>query len=743
MALTKIKLNTMVTGTLADANIPDSITIDNAATATALETARTIHGVSFDGTSDIDLTEAIQDVVGGMVASNTETNIAVTYDDTNGKLDFASTDTTYSVGDGGLTQNNFTDALKTKLDGIAASANNYSLPLATSSTRGGVKIGYTENGKNYPVELDSEKMYVNVPWTDTNTTYSVGDGGLTQNNFTDALKSKLDGIETGATADQTKADIDALNINADLLDGQHGSYYQAASSAITTSNISSQSVSSATAAVRLNGFDNRVISPSEFGNTRVRFGFTSYANNNSSPYADAFHMSSYGDSSGGSANLVMFKKSGIGMRIWQQSFNSSSAYSTYEDVWHTGNDGSGSGLDADLLDGNHASAFVRTNTTSVITGGQALQFSPSTGGFPKINMDARTSGSGARIHRWNRDNNDSNYLPYYENWYDGNSYQTFGTESNKWVFEQQIRIADAYGNAYFGGNQSDEWGRIEFSDYGNGTYVYTGSGSFRVDGGHWYPYSNADTDLGADTLRWRNLYVNTTAKVGQLQLNNNFYLRQGSVDYGEFSSWLQGSGGHGIYFPSTSDTASPHFYPNNGYASYGTFRVTNGSGGYPGMIMGSHSNKPTFMVADSTSSGGLYYSGTGRWAYYHNYGHNCLGIGSSTTSSSYELYVHGDVYATGSYSNSDIRMKENIETIDSGIDKVMNMRGVYFDWINKEKGEGRQTGVIAQELAMVLPEAVVHAEDIDEYSVDYSKITGVLIEAIKDLKNEINELKGS
>lgn len=46
-------------------------------------------------------------------------------------------------------------------------ANNYSLPLATSSIRGGVKIGYTENGKNYPVELSSEQMFVNVPWTDT------------------------------------------------------------------------------------------------------------------------------------------------------------------------------------------------------------------------------------------------------------------------------------------------------------------------------------------------------------------------------------------------------------------------------------------------------------------------------------------------------------------------------------------------------------------------------------------------
>jgi hypothetical protein len=56
-----------------------------------------------------------------------------------------------------------------------ANANNYSLPLGTSTTRGGFKIGYSENGKNYPVEISSEKMYVNVPWTDTNTTYTRAD----------------------------------------------------------------------------------------------------------------------------------------------------------------------------------------------------------------------------------------------------------------------------------------------------------------------------------------------------------------------------------------------------------------------------------------------------------------------------------------------------------------------------------------------------------------------------------------
>jgi hypothetical protein len=117
------------------------------------------------------------------------------------KVTISSTDnnTTYSVGDGGLSQKNFTTTLKSKLDGIAASANNFSLPLSAAGTRGGVKIGYSENGKNYPVELSSEKMYVNVPWTDNNTTYSVGDGGLSQNNFTNADHTKLNGIATSAT----------------------------------------------------------------------------------------------------------------------------------------------------------------------------------------------------------------------------------------------------------------------------------------------------------------------------------------------------------------------------------------------------------------------------------------------------------------------------------------------------------------------------------------------------------------
>ena len=74
----------------------------------------------------------------------------------------------------------FVDGDKSKLDGIAASANNYSLPDATASSLGGIKVGTN-------LAIDSDGVL-----SSTNTTYTVGDGGLTENDFTDALKSKLD-----------------------------------------------------------------------------------------------------------------------------------------------------------------------------------------------------------------------------------------------------------------------------------------------------------------------------------------------------------------------------------------------------------------------------------------------------------------------------------------------------------------------------------------------------------------------
>ena len=87
--------------------------------------------------------------------------------------------------------------------------------------------------------------------------------------------------------------------------------------------------------------------------------------------------------------------------------------------------------------------------------------------------------------------------------------------------------------------------------------------------------------------------------------------------------------------------------------------------------------------------------------------------------------------------SSDERLKEDVKTIDNALDKVDQLRGVEFTRI--EGGE-RQIGVIAQEVEKVIPEVV---KDGAFKSVSYGNLVGLLIEAIKELKAEIKEIKGS
>ena len=91
-ARTNLGLGTLATAnSVAVGNLASNIDATDinfiAAKAAELETARTIHGVSFDGSANIDLSEVIQDTVGAMFSSNTETNITATYQDSGGTID--------------------------------------------------------------------------------------------------------------------------------------------------------------------------------------------------------------------------------------------------------------------------------------------------------------------------------------------------------------------------------------------------------------------------------------------------------------------------------------------------------------------------------------------------------------------------------------------------------------------------------------------------------------------------------
>ena len=109
---------------------------------------------------------------------------------------------------------------RNKLNGIANNANNYSLPTASSTIKGGITLGYSQNGKNYPVALDSNgKAYVNVPWIDTNTTYGLA------TSKTDGLmkasdKAKIDSIDTTYT--KKSENIQHVNVNPDATSNRNG-----------------------------------------------------------------------------------------------------------------------------------------------------------------------------------------------------------------------------------------------------------------------------------------------------------------------------------------------------------------------------------------------------------------------------------------------------------------------------------------------------------------------------------------
>lgn len=100
----------------------------------------------------------------------------------------------------------------------------------------------------------------------------------------------------------------------------------------------------------------------------------------------------------------------------------------------------------------------------------------------------------------------------------------------------------------------------------------------------------------------------------------------------------------------------------------------------------------------------------------------------------------GDITATNFNSLSDIRFKENVETLSGALEIVSQMRGVSFTW--KEDGRA-SNGVIAQELELVVPSAVVHNTDLDVKTVYYDQLIAFLIEAVKELKAEVDNLKAA
>jgi hypothetical protein len=147
------------------------------------------------------------------------------------------------------------------------------------------------------------------------------------------------------------------------------------------------------------------------------------------------------------------------------------------------------------------------------------------------------------------------------------------------------------------------------------------------------------------------------------------------------------------------------------------------------------------LTSGSTKFGnlyGLYQNSSGA----SNYFAGSVGIGTSTPSDKLTVIGRG-LSTVGWVTQSDARLKKNVATLTNALARLTRLRGVSYDWRIKENPdfeftEGRQVGLIAQEVRDVLPEAVSAGQD-GYYAIDYDKIIPLLVESVKEQQAEVLE----
>lgn len=110
--------------------------------------------------------------------------------------------------------------------------------------------------------------------------------------------------------------------------------------------------------------------------------------------------------------------------------------------------------------------------------------------------------------------------------------------------------------------------------------------------------------------------------------------------------------------------------------------------------------------------------------------------GIGTTTPSYKLDVNGTIRGVGITDSSDARLKKNVMPLDFSLEKILQIEGVSYNWIDKEQSPKKQIGFIAQQLEEIYPE-LVETDKQGMKSVNYSHLVAPLVEAVKSLYNKV------
>lgn len=392
-------------------------------------------------------------------------------------------------------------------------------------------------------------------------------------------------------------------------------------------------------------------------------------------------------------------------------------------VWHAGNDGSGSGLDASNVNASADQAIVNQHD------GNSSQWYGRILSKNSTNNRASFLGTYGSIAGVFAHNNALNaWADLYVNTVNGTdggavilSNSTFASNGDATI--KQLVIGGNYSNnAYssvsstrlmFGGGDSDAQG-----NYFIGTNMENYGGNYTKLDLRWH----TGIRMGAQA-QYGGLRIFDSEDLGSLLFQVN-----GGSNYLYKYQWLYTNGGTGMY----SDTNGAHISPNNG--SYGSWRIDGSRNGWYGI----ESTNTAVTLMMNTDTYGFHYNGVG-WRLYNSGG---------------SIYCPGDIVAYW----SDIRLKENIEILPSGtgVEIINKLKPSKFNWKESAKEYNdtikagkEEIGLIAQEVQEVIPDAVIqnksgvpaHGRGEAYYTINYNKITPYLVQAIKDLTEKVNQLE--
>ena len=430
---------------------------------------------------------------------------------------------------------------------------------------------------------------------------------------------------------------------------------------------------------------------------------------------------------------------------WTEYLRCQNSVFTYKGntIWHAGNDGPGSGLNADLLDNLGAGSFLRSDAvTETITSqnwndyidgtevhfssvtnhsgsnrpsgaytyGVALSYSVASGGkFQLYAPETASNGTATNQGLWYRSGWNTTYRQWARIWDSTNDGANSGLDADlvDGLHASSFLRSDANDTATGTLTLANQtWnGHITWNDGkniyvgGESSFDVSGSGVFQIwDSGTGAPFIKCDVgqrvEIGQAGSRGLKVH-------GDFDPTGTHYVRHGGSDYSPNISFL---GASNVAGSNSYENAGIGYYDNSGTGSMKFF---------------GNRNAMSWFFADSDET--------------------LFSMASDGT-----FHAEADVVAYSQNTNSDRRLKEDINPIQYGLKEVLEINPVKYKWIEKRGGK-EDIGVIAQDIEKIIPEIVQEnkALNSDEMikSVDYGKMVAVLIKAVQEQQEQINELK--